>query len=263
MASDRSNSAEATPEQESTAGGPLRKAVLVISGSLILTIGSLVMLVTAVLTLFQTRRFCAERIARTMGYLAVRCSGVRMVVHRDAPLPNTQTVYISNHTSTLDVFVTTALGLPNTRYFLSGFLRKILPLGLIGYLIGVFWTAPLRFPEKRRKIFQRADRILRRTGESVYLTPEGARIRTGEIGHFNRGAFHLATSLGVDIVPIYIHIAKQTGAGLNLVSGPGRVDVYFLPTISTAGWSVDELDQNRDRVRKRYVEFHAQLQADR
>ena len=263
MASDCSNSADVASKDTSPVGGTLRKVILGVCGALILTIGSLVMLVTAVLTLFQTRRFCSERIARTMGYLAVRCSGVRMVVHRVEPLPDTQTVYISNHTSTLDVFVTTALGLPNTRYFLSGYLRKILPLGLIGYLIGVFWTAPQRFPEKRRKIFQRADRILRRTGESVCLTPEGARIRTGEIGHFNRGAFHLATCLEANLVPIYVHIAEETGAGLNLVSGPGCVDVYFLPTISTTGWSVDALDQNRDRVRNLYVKFHANLQTGR
>ena len=42
-----------------------------------------------------------------------------------------QTVYVSNHSSTLDLFVLVALGLPNTRFFLSGFLQKIVPLGII------------------------------------------------------------------------------------------------------------------------------------
>jgi len=138
----------------------LRTVALGIAGAVILTVGALTMLLVAVVTLFQTRRFCSEVIARFMGFLAVRLSGVRMVVHRDEPLPKKQTVFISNHTSTLDVFVVTALGLPRTRYFLSGFLRKIVPLGLVGYLIGVFWTVPYRFPDKRRKIFQRADRVL-------------------------------------------------------------------------------------------------------
>ena len=239
----------------------LRIVVLGFCGTVILTVGSLVTLMTAVVTLFQSRRFCAEVLVRAMGRMALWLSGVRMVVHRESPLPAAQTIYISNHTATLDVFATVALGLPNTRYFLSGFLRKILPLGLIGYLIGVFWTVPCRFPEKRRKIFQRADRVLRRSGESVYLTPEGGRIRTGEIGHFNRGAFHLATSLRANIVPIYIHIPEEIDSGMHLVSGTGRVDVHFLPLISTADWTLTELDQNRDAVRQLYVDFHAKRRA--
>ena len=256
MASDSAN----TPDVEvrTSTRSWLRIVVLGFCGTVILTVGSLVTLMTAVVTLFQSRRFCAEVLVRAMGRMALWLSGVRMVVHRESPLPAAQTSYISNHTATLDVFATVALGLPNTRYFLSGFLRKILPLGLIGYLIGVFWTVPCHFPEKRRKIFQRADRVLRRSGESVYLTPEGGRIRTGEIGHFNRGAFHLATSLQANIVPIYIHIPEEIDSGMHLVSGTGRVDVYFLPPISTADWTLTELDQNRDATRQLYVDFHAQ-----
>ena len=257
MASDSAN----TPDVEvrTSTRSWLRIVVLGFCGTVILTVGSLVTLMTAVVTLFQSRRFCAEVLVRAMGRMALGLSGVRMVVHREFPLPAVQTIYISNHTATLDVFATVALGLPNTRYFLSGFLRKILPLGLIGYLIGVFWTVPFHFPEKRRKIFQRADRVLRRSGESVYLTPEGGRIRTGKIGHFNRGAFHLATSLRANIVPIYIRIPEEIDSGMHLVSGTGRVDVYFLPPISTADWTLTELDQNRDAARQLYVDFHAKL----
>ena len=72
-----------------------------------------------------------------------------------------------------------------------------------------------------------------------------------------RGAFHLATSLRANIVPIYIHIPEEINSGMHLVSGTGRVDVYFLPLISTADWTLTELDQNRDAVRQLYVDFHA------
>jgi len=37
--------------------------------------------------------------------------------------------FIANHTSTVDMFVIIALGLPNCRYFLSGFLKKFLRYG--------------------------------------------------------------------------------------------------------------------------------------
>ena len=63
-----------------------------------------------------------------MARMALWLFGVRIVEHRDVPFPSRQTVFISNHTSAVDMFVIIALGLPNSRYFLSGFLRKFLPL---------------------------------------------------------------------------------------------------------------------------------------
>ena len=235
----------------------VRKVFVACIGTLMLMLVAVVMLVVSVATLFRTRRFCSEKIASRMARVAVWLSGVRIVEHHSEPLPKTQAVYISNHTATLDIFVVTALGLPRARYFLSGFLRKILPFGLIGYLIGVFWTVPYKFADKRRQIFQRAEVTLRETGDSVYLSPEGGRICSGEIGHFNRGAFHLATNLKVDICPIYVHIPTAMDAGMNLVSKSGIVDVYFLPHISTTGWKIEDLDENRDAVRQVYLDFHA------
>ena len=51
-------------------------------------------------------------------------------------------------------------------------------------------------------------------------SPEGARITTGEIGHFNKGAFHLATSLRAPIVPLYLEIPRdRSGARLRRPAG--------------------------------------------
>ena len=101
-------------------------------------------------------------------------------------------------------------------------------------MIRIFWTVPQEFPEKRREIFKRADRILRETGDSVYLSPEGKRVTTGEIGHFNKGSFHLATSLHAPIVPIYFAIPREINPGMGYDAKPGTIDVYFLPPIDTS-----------------------------
>ena len=226
--------------------------------ALLITLGAMVMTVVGALTLFRARRlyaWMAARVAR--GVLAVH--GVTIRVHAPKPFPRSQTVYISNHTSTLDLFVLVALGLPNCRFFLSGFLRKIVPLGVIAWMMGTFFTVPQDRPAERTKIFRRAAEALRRTGESVYLSPEGGRINTGEIGPFNKGSFHLATSLRLPIVPMYFHIPASVDPGLGYGARPGTVSVHVLPPIDTSAWTEDDLPTNKERVRDLFVRFHEEM----
>jgi putative phosphoserine phosphatase/1-acylglycerol-3-phosphate O-acyltransferase len=254
----------------------------ILTGLLVLSfmsLGALVMLAAAVLTLFRARRFYIEVLGGSLARALLWLLGVRLIVRRDRPWPTTQTVYISNHTSALDVFVLLALGLPNTRFFQSGFIRAIVPLGVIGWLAGNFWTVPQLQPEGRVRVFQRADRILRATGESVYLSPEGARVQTGEVGPFNKGAFHLAGSLGAPLLPLYIAVplpqqdlttpathARYFTVRANLMSfmldlRPCVVQVYVDSPIDTTTWRLEDLDRNRQLVRQRFLDMHEKWKA--
>jgi len=227
----------------------------------VLCVGAIVMLVVAIPTLGLARRFYSEVIGRWIGIGVMRASGIRYRVHGSPANPAIQTVYISNHTSTIDVFLLIALALPRARFFLSGFLRKLPPIGIIGTLIRIFWTVPQEYPERRREIFRRADRILRETGDSVYLSPEGMRVTTGEIGAFNKGSFHLATSLHAQIVPIYIAIPRDIDPGMGYDAKPGVTDVYFLPAIDTSSWTLADLDRNRAAVHELFVRVHESMRA--
>ena len=149
--------------------------------------------------------------------------------------------------------------MPNSRFFLSGFLRKLIPLGIISWMLGTFFTVPQDRPQERVKIFQRAERVLRRTGESVYLSPEGGRVTTGEIGRFNKGAFHLAMNLQAPIVPFYIRIPAEVDPRLGFDARPGIVDVFFLPSIETREWAMAELSANITSVRRVMTRAHQEL----
>jgi 1-acyl-sn-glycerol-3-phosphate acyltransferase len=231
------------------------------AGMLLLSAGAILMLALATLTVFRRRRLYSERIATPLGRMILRLWGIRYVVHGRSAIPPGQVVYISNHASTIDMFVLIALGLPNTRFFLSGFLRKLVPLGVIGYLIGIFWTVDQKYSERRKRIFERAARILKRTGESVYLSPEGERITTGSIGPFNKGAFHMATDLRAPIVPILIAVPRTIDPGKGVDARPGVVQVHFLSPIDTSAWRVEEVSANRDHLRMRFIDWHARLHA--
>ena len=122
----------------------------VISG-LMITGMALAVLVVGALTLFRVRRLYAG-MARILARTVLLVYGVRLRVVGRTPFPHRQAVYISNHTSTLDLFVLVALGLPNCRFFLSGFLRKFVPLGIIATAMGTFFTVPQDRPEERRPL---------------------------------------------------------------------------------------------------------------
>ena len=227
-----------------------------ISG-LLIGLTAAAMLPVGLATLFRARRLYS-RMARVLARTILTIYGVKVSVHGPA-FPRTQTVFVSNHTSTLDLFVLVALGLPNTRFFLSGFLRKFVPLGVIAWMMGTFFTVPQAFPAQRRRIFTRAGEVLRRTGESVYLSPEGGRITTGEIGHFNKGAFHLATVLRVPIVPLYFHIPREIDPGRGYGAKPGVVEVHVLAPIHTSEWRVADVIENKERVRALFVRTHEEF----
>lgn len=240
-------------------GFAARVVMLTTASLVLLTGGAIVMFLVACVTGFQTQRWLREVAARRLSRAILSIWGVRVELHQAEPWPSTPVMYISNHTSTLDLFILMSLGLPNTRYFLFGQVRRVIPLGVIGYLIGVFWTCPQDQPANRVRCFQSAERVLRRSKESVYLSPEGDRITTGLIGHFNKGAFHLATNLRVPLVPLYIQIPRSVDPGRGLNAHPGTVHVFVKPSIATADWTLETLESNREAVRGMFVAWHEVL----
>jgi 1-acyl-sn-glycerol-3-phosphate acyltransferase len=235
-----------------------RARALAVCAGLMMCAGAALMVPIGILTLFRARRLyaaCATALSRAV----LRLYGIRMEVHGAPPWPAVQTIYVSNHTSTLDIFILVALGLPNARFFLSGFLRKIPPLGIISSMMGTFFTVPQSDPAERARIFARAATVLRRTGESVYLSPEGERVTTGRVGHFNKGAFHLATDLHAPIVPMFLFIPPDVDPKRGLDARPGTVHVYVLPAIDTRAWVLADLIENKEHVRDVLVRFQETL----
>lgn len=235
--------------------GPFAVGALLAATFVILGLTALALLPIAVLTAFRARHVY-HAACRHAARLVLRVWGIRLVVKRDGPWPAGQCVYVANHTSTIDLIALVAIGMPGTRFFLSGFVKWYGPIGILASLMGTFYTVPQSRPDERRRIFARADRILRRTGESVFLSPEGARITTGEIGTFNKGAFHIATSLKAPIVPLYFSIPREIDPGMGLAAQPGTMEVHVKTPIDTKDWTLDDLMRNKEAVRDLFVAWN-------
>lgn len=240
----------------------LRSAAVALATTLLMTLAVVVMGVVRAVTLGGGRRFSAEVIARGVARAFLWMAGVRVVLHQSEPFPEAGVIYTANHSSTLDLFILIALGLPRTRYFMKRASWLFPPVGATGALIGTFFTPPQSMPEARARCFQAAERKLRSTGDSVYLSPEGTRVTTGGIGPFNKGTFHLATNLRAPIVPLFFAIPRSINPGKGFRSLPGTVHVHVLPAVSTREWKLDDLAQNKERVRAVYLAFAEALAPD-
>ena len=149
-----------------------------------------------------------------------------------------------------------SLAARTTRAFLKR--KQIAAEAFDSVVLGI--TVPQKHTAKRHKLFAAACESVRASGESLLLSPEGTRVTSGTVGHFNKGAFHLATELRANIVPLYIEIPSEVDPGKGwLVKGCGKMVIHELDEIDTSGWSLNDLDDNAALVRERYLAFQSSL----
>ncbi|MBR4199063.1 MAG: 1-acyl-sn-glycerol-3-phosphate acyltransferase [Bacteroidales bacterium] len=69
-------------------------------------------------------------------------------------------------------------------------------------------------------------------GYSVLVFPEGTRSETCDILRFHKGAFQLAKTLGVDVLPLIIHGIGHAFPKRDFLLRKGKVDLYVMPRIA-------------------------------
>jgi 1-acyl-sn-glycerol-3-phosphate acyltransferase len=221
--------------------------------------------VFVVVRLTLGRRACAEGLGAWAASVILSLAGVSVQLAEGLRLPDAgrQIVFVSNHTSSIDVFVLLALRLPRSRYFMKRGAWVFPPMGIVAMCIGTFFTVPQAYTERRRRLFAAACEALAASGESVYLSPEGTRITTGGVGPFNKGAFHLAAALEAPMLLLYLEIPRDENPGKSWVMRRTRVVVHALPEIDTSGWRPSSAREHADQVRAIYQAFESDLAASR
>ncbi len=214
-----------------------------------------------VVRLFLGRRAAAEGLGAWAASVILRLSGVSVGARFPLPLPERRVVYVSNHTSSIDVFLLLSLRLPRAWFFMKRGAWVFPPGALVALCVGTFFTVPQTYTDKRRKLFAAACEVLRKTGDAVYLSPEGTRVTSGGVGPFNKGAFHLAAALGAPIVPLYLEIPRTQNPGKSWVMTRTNVIVHVLPDIDTSAWKPETSREHADHVRGVYQAFEADLAA--
>ena len=139
-------------------------------------------------------------------------------------------VYVANHVSFFDLFLCGSVlpGNPRGMELKSHFTKPI-----YGWFVSRFGEIPIDkgSPSKLRHSFRKAADILQRGERSILIMPEGTRSRTGEIGRFGGGAFFLARSANVPIVPVIFDNLYDHNNAKSLIIKPGRVNMRILEPI--------------------------------
>jgi 1-acyl-sn-glycerol-3-phosphate acyltransferase len=108
---------------------------------------------------------------------------------------------------------------------------------VLGFLMRVFGAFPVRLDAVDASAQREAIDLLGQ-GKALVIFPEGGRTRSGDLMQFKPGAFRLALTLGVPIVPVAISGAYEIWPASRLLPRPGRLKVQYLPRID-----VDQVPQ--------------------
>ncbi len=98
---------------------------------IIMSIVDFIAFIVCIVTFFKGRNICRQYIVRPFSNFILSLFGISYRVHKTDTWSPGQKIYISNHTSTIDVFILCGLGLPNTRFFMSKVTRKFIPMTVI------------------------------------------------------------------------------------------------------------------------------------
>jgi 1-acyl-sn-glycerol-3-phosphate acyltransferase len=89
-----------------------------------------------------------------------------------------------------------------------------------------------------------------RGGITVVIFPEGTRSRTGELAEFKSGGFHLALAAQVPILPVTVSGSSLITPARSLRIESGRIHVRYGEAIATAGLTLEDRKELKERVRK-------------
>ena len=177
-----------------------------------------------------------KRIDRAMKKLAravTTLAGIHVDVSGHERLePEGTYVYVVNHVNAMDMFVIYQ-AIPG--YTRSLELAEHFDWPLIGPLIRAVGQIPVDPADKKVTVngLKTAGEMLAK-GDSLTVLPEGERTLDGTVGHFYPGAFRLAITAGVPVVPVAMRGGRQINRRGDWRIRPGRVSIEFLHPIPTA-----------------------------
>lgn len=161
-------------------------------------------------------------------------------------------IYVSNHTSAMDIFVGIWLG-PSGVVGVAK--KEVVWYPFFGQLYAISGHLLIDRSNRASAVEALAGlaTLIRRHNLSVWMWPEGTRSKDGRLRHFKKGFAHLALATGLPVVPVVVAGAHKGWKKGSLVLLPTRLDITVLEPIPTTDWTLDTLDAHIADVESRFA----------
>ena len=191
-----------------------------------------------------------EKIIRVWSRAWLAASGTKLeVVGAENLDPNRSYVVVANHLSTLDIMACLlAVPLP-IRFLAKKELFRVPVLAQGMRMVGIIEVDRQARGAVHSEV-NRQSRELIEKGRSLIIYAEGTRPRNGVMKPFKKGAFTMAISSGLPVLPLSIHGSYEAWPpGTPLVRG-GVIKVILDKPVETEGMTASDTGDLRDQVRE-------------
>jgi 1-acyl-sn-glycerol-3-phosphate acyltransferase len=232
------------------AGSRARRALEGIYGIWAVTVFALLLVPTWLIVRLTPSRRAAARVTLAGLRLCLALIGCRVKVTGRENLVAPPQLLVSNHTSYADVLIVmAALGL-GYRFVAKGEIRHMPFMGTFLRKLGHF--AFNRSDRKER--LRQAEEIEQalRSGESVFVFPEGTFTAQEGVRPFHLGAFKAALESGCPVQPVALRGTRHFLRDGTFLPRPSRITLTICPALkpSASGASWTEIVRVRDTVRQ-------------
>lgn len=224
----------------------------VIALGTMLIVGSICLLIV-ILSFGLLRNFCNRYIFSYTSRFLLRLVGYNYEIPPLNNFPKHQVLYTINHNSYLDTFILTAVGIPNTRFFLSEKTLIYIPMVISAKAFGTWYIPQKKLAKRRLKFFIRKTAVLKESNLSVIASAEGVHEMNHTIAPFNKGIFHMALEAGIPIVPLFIYTPKEANPYDGQYSKTGTIKLIILDEIDNSNWKLENIREEINKVRNVYV----------
>ena len=189
---------------------------------------------TMLVAVIWSPRIASRYIAATWGRIICWMTPVRVTVEGAGNADPLKTyVVVCNHQSQYDIFLVYGWLKLDLKWVLKAEIRKIPGVGIGCEKAGHIYVDRSN-PELSRKAVRDAlDSV--GDGVGVLFFPEGTRSPTGKMLPFKKGAFRVAISQKLPILPVTLVGTRDIQKPKSLVIVPGRIRMVIHPAIEVTG----------------------------
>lgn len=225
---------------------------------LLLLVMAIVIVPLVILTLGKIKNFLIYHFGNFIGRAVLLSLGIKIKYDYSLYKPDRPAVFITNHASTLDMFIIIAMKLPSVRFVAKKELQYNPLFFILGHITGQIFIDRHHTVSAVSKLRGTYERIKKRK-LSLLVAPEGTRKHKEIVGPFKKGAFRMAKDLDYPIVPVYMDCPILLCSGSSLVTNPGTVTLRYYPPVMPDYDTEDEsmdvfIEQMRGFFRERYRE---------